>query len=117
MKNETYLKRIQKRLPDDIIVEDETPFKFTEDEFISILSWIKYFNAHYKEHGKEKYPDVMFPIVSKRLRLDFGLYCIPSDVESNRGKNVIYISQNGKRMDGTVKKNLTIKELVNTWQL
>ncbi len=117
MKKETCLKRIQARLPDDIIVEDETPFEFTDDEFISILSWVKYFNAHYKEYAKEKHPDVEFPIISKRLRLDFGLYRFPSDIESNRGKYVIYISQNGKLMDGTVKKNLTIKELVNTWQL
>ncbi|MDQ2178001.1 hypothetical protein [Marinifilum sp. D714] len=117
MKKETCLIKIQKRLPDDIIVVDETPFEFTDDEFICILSWIKYFNAHYKEYGKEKYPDVMFPIISKRLRLDFGIYRVPNKNEPYRGKYIIYLSQNGKRMDGTVKKNLTIKELVNTWHL
>ena len=117
MKKETCLKEIQKRLPENIILEDETPFEFTDDEFISILSWIKYFNGHFKEHGKEKLSYVIFPIISKRLRLDFGLYRFPSDTEINRGKHVIYLSQNGKLMDGTIKKNITIKELINTWHL
>ena len=117
MKKETCLKEISKRLPKDIIIEDETPFELTDDEYISILSWIKYFNAHYKEHGKEKHPDVIFPIISKRLRLDFGLYRFPSDTIINRGKHVIYLSQNGKLLNGGVKKNMTIKGLINTWQL
>lgn len=117
MKKETFLKEIKKRLPEDIIIEDETPFEPTDDEFIGTLSWIKYFNEHYKEYGKEKHPNVIFPIISKRLRLDFGLYHSPSDTEKNKGKHVIYLSQNGKLMDGTIKKNITIKELTNKWHL
>ncbi len=117
MKKETCLKEIKKRLPEEIVLQDETPFEFTDDEFISILSWIKYFNGHYNEHGKEKHPDVMFPIVSKRLRLDLELFRFPCDIEQNRGKYVIYLSQNGKLLNGTVKKSFSVKELINTWQL
>ena len=38
MKNLAFLKQIQKRLPDDIVIFDETNFNFSEDEYISILS-------------------------------------------------------------------------------
>ncbi len=117
MKKETCLKEILKRLPNDIIVEDETDFEFTDDEILSILSWIKYFSKHYEEHGKEELPKVVFPIISKRLRLDFGLYCTPCDIDKNRGKYVIYLSQNGKLLNGTVKKNISLKDLINTWHL
>jgi len=117
MKKVTCLKEINKRLPEGIILKDETNFEFTDDEFISILSWIQFFNGHYKEHGKEKHPSVIFPIISKRLRLDFGLYRFPSDQKMEIGKHVIYISENGKLMNGDVKKNITIKGLINTWQL
>lgn len=117
MRKETILNEIKKRLPEDIILEDETHFEYTDDECISILSWIKYFNGHYKEHGKEKHPDVIFPIISKRLRLDFGLYRFPTISETNSGKHVIYLSPNGKLMDGTIKTNLTVKGLINTWRL
>ena len=48
MKNLAFLKQIQKRLPDEIVIFDETNFNFTEDEYISILSWIKYFNYHFQ---------------------------------------------------------------------
>lgn len=117
MKKSTLLKEIQKRLPEDIIVEDETPYEFTEDEYVSILSWIKYFNGHYSLHGKNQDPTVFFPIISKRIRLDFGLYRFPSDTEINKGKHVIYISPNGKRLDGTINTKLAVKSLVNTWRL
>jgi hypothetical protein len=117
MKKEKCLKEIEKRLPEGIVLEDETPFELTDDEFITILSWIKYFNEHYKEYGKEKSPSIKFPIISKRLRLDFGLYQSPSDTEKNRGKYVIYLSQNGLLLDGTVKESITIKSLISTWRL
>lgn len=117
MKKETCLKEIRKRLPSDIIFEDETLIEFTDDEFVSILSWIKYFNEHYAEHGKEKDPYVIWPIISKRLRLDFGLYRFPRDTGVNRGKHVIFISQNGKLANGTIRKIITVKELINTWRL
>ena len=83
MKTAKYIIEIQKRLPDDIIIQNETSFEFNEDEFVSILSWIKNFNEHYKIFGKEIQPYVMFPIISKRLRLDFGLYNFPNTLEEN----------------------------------
>lgn len=55
MKKQTILTKIQQRLPDDIIICDETNFDFTDDECISILCWIKYFNYHYAEFGKINY--------------------------------------------------------------
>ena len=48
MKKYCLLKQIQKRLPDEIVIFDETNFNFTEDEYISILSWIKNFNYHFQ---------------------------------------------------------------------
>ena len=104
-------------MPDDIIAQDETIFEFTEDEFIAILSWLKYFNEHYKVFGKSKLPNILFPLVSTRLRLDFGLYITPNNQQINYGKYIIYITQNWQLLNGTFKKNLTIKELVNTWNL
>ncbi len=117
MKKSSLINNIQKRLPDDIIIDDETKFEFTDDEYISILSWIKCFNEHYKIHGKNEGMLVQFPIISKRIRLDFGLYRIPCDLEENKGKYIIYISANGKQNDGTIKKNISVKELVNNWNL
>lgn len=49
------------------------------------------------------------PIISKRLRLDFGLYRFPSDVESQKGDFVIYLSENSPKQ--------TVKKIINTWQL
>lgn len=117
MTKTTYLKEIQKRLPDEIIIQDETKFEYTEDEYVAILSWLKYFNEHYKVYGKSQLPEILFPIVSKRLRLDFGLYITANDLQINHGKYIIYITQNGQLLDVKFKKNLTIKELVNTWNL
>lgn len=108
MKKSTQLRQLQERLPDDIIIQDETTFEFSEDEFLAILSWIKYFNAHYKEHGKKESPSITYPIISKRLRLDFGLYRFPSDIESNRGNHVVYISNNN---------NSSVRGLINIWKL
>ena len=44
-----------------------------------------------------------------RLRLDFGLYRFPSDVESQKGDFVIYLSENSPKQ--------TVKKIINTWQL
>ena len=112
MNNAKYLKEIQDRLPEDLVIEDETSFEFTEDEFVGILSWIKYFNIHYKENQKSHTPEILFPIVSKRLRLDFGLYI----TKDNNDKHVLYISPNGQMLNGKIKKE-TIKGLINTWGL
>lgn len=117
MKKSTAIKEIQNRLPTDIILEDETTIEFTDDEFVSILSWIKYFKKHYEVYGKDKNTLVQLPVISKRIRLDFGLYRFPSDIENNRGKHVIYISDNGKRMDGTTNSEISVKEIINTWNI
>ncbi|QBN18417.1 hypothetical protein [Flavobacterium nackdongense] len=117
MKTSKYLIEIQKRLPDDIIIQNETSFEFTEDEFVSILTWIKNFNEHYRIFGKSEQPYIKFPIISKRLRLDFGLFNYPNELEINKGGFIIYISENGKLLNGTTKKNITVKELITTWQL
>tara|TARA_B100002049_G_scaffold237186_1_gene226687 strand:+ start:11524 stop:11826 length:303 start_codon:yes stop_codon:yes gene_type:complete len=100
-------------------VQDDTCLEITDDEFIGILLWIKYFNYHYKEHGKEKYPDIKSPVISKRIHIDFGLYNIPSDVESNRGKYIIYICNNDNRIydEKTKIKKYSVKEVIDTWYL
>ena len=92
------LKEIQKRLPDDIVLEDNTTFEFTEDEFVVILSWIKYFNHHYQEYGKTQFPKVVLPIISKRLILDLGLYM--------RDERIICLFSLNK-------KKPTIKDVIN----
>ena len=117
MKKTTYLKQIQKRLPEKIVLRDETTFEFTDDEYVGILSWLKYFRSHYDEYGKESLPKVTFPIISQRLRLDFGLYHIPCDLELDKGEHVVYISDNRKLSGGAINKKLSVKDLINTWQL
>ena len=116
MKKSTCLKEIQKRLPDEIIVQDQTDFEFTDDEFVGILSWIKYLNTHYKELGMSENPKVLFPVISKRLFIDFGLYIIP-DETNFKDKCLIYISPTGKRLDGKVNRNMTVKDIKNIWHL
>lgn len=116
MTKENYLKKILNRLPDDLIIEDETQFELTEDEFIGILSWIKYFNIHYKDNQKTSLPAIVFPVISKRLRLDFGLYTQKSDTQVNNGKYIIYLSPNGVMLNGKI-KHKSIKEVINTWKL
>lgn len=111
-----YLKEFQKRLPEDIQIIDETPYDFTEDEIISILCWLKYFNHHYETNGKNDYPQIMFPIISKRLRLDFGLYISKNDVDPYKGQHNIYISENGKSLAGKVEKQ-SLKKMINIWKL
>jgi len=117
MKKTTFINEIQKRLPEDIIVYDETNFDFTDDESVSILCWIKYFNYHFEKFGKKELPQILFPIISTRLRLDFGLYHIPCYLENNYGKYIVYITQNGQMINGKYKKNITLKESINTWNL
>lgn len=118
MQTLSYIKEIQKRLPDDIIIQNETSFEFNEDEFLGILSWIKNFNEHYKQFAKTKHPYVMFPVISKRIRLDFGLYNFPSDLENeNKGKFIIYISSNSKITASIDNKPTTLNEIINTWKL
>src|SRR5690606_31881964 len=117
MKKSRHLNQIQKRLPDDLIIHDETNFEFTDDEYVVILSWIKFFNKHYQKHQKNKLPEILFPIISKRLRLDFGLYITPNDLQENHGKHIIYLCPNAKMLNGTIKKNISVKDIVDTWSL
>lgn len=117
MKKSTFINEIQRRLPGDIIIYDETNFDFTDDECISILCWIKYFNNHYEVFEKKELPQILFPIISMRLRLDFGLYNTPCDLKNNYGKYIVYLTQNGQLLNGTYKKKITLKESINTWNL
>lgn len=118
MKTSTYIKEIQKRLPDDIIIQNSSSFEFNEDEFLVILSWIKNFNEHYKQFGKSKHPFIKYPIISKRLRLDFGLYNFPSSLaDESNGKFIIYIASNSRITAVKNNKPITVKEIINTWQL
>ncbi len=107
MKKPSYLKQIQNRLPDDIVIVDETVFEFTEDEFIGILSWVKYFNNHYREYRKETIPPMVWNLISKRLRIDFGLYHQPDD----QGRFVIYLTDHRKEENGKIKE-LSVKEII-----
>lgn len=91
MTKNNQLKEIQKRLPENITVTDSTNFDFTDDEFLGILSSLKYFNNHYELNGKNELPKISYPVISKRLFLDFGLYISPSELENEKGKLVIYI--------------------------
>lgn len=113
MNNSNYLQEIQKRLPDDIVIKNQSVFEFSDDEFIAILSWIKIFNKHYKLYGKTKQFDLIFALISKRLYLDFGLYKVPNDTDENKGAFIIYISDCHKQNN----KGASIKKLISTWQL
>lgn len=103
-----YQKEFEKRLPEGIEIKNERNIDLTGDEFVSILSWLKYFKEHYSNFGKEKNPDIIFPIISKRLRLDFGLYRFPSDQPDEKGLFIIYISVNNQK---------GIKKIINIWDL
>jgi hypothetical protein len=102
-----YLKEIQNRLPENLIIKDETSY-----EFIGILAWIKYLNIHYNKRQKNNNPDMLFPLISKRLHLDFGFY----NTKDENGKYIIYISPNGQMLNGRIKEE-SIKGLINTWGL
>lgn len=117
MKKENYLREIQKRLPNNIVLKDDTSFDFTEDEFVGILSWIKFFNKHYKQNGKQKYPEMVFPLVSKRLRLDFSLYLVPSTIKAYKGKYLISLSDNREKRGGIITTYLAVDDVIETWLL
>jgi hypothetical protein len=104
------LNQIQKRLPESIEVGDETLFDFSEDEFIGILSWVKYFNKHFVIFGTEEKMIEDLPVISKRIFLDFNLYRFPTDTENNKGKHVIYIRSTYKSSSSN--KSTTIKDLI-----
>lgn len=110
----TQNKEFQIRLPDDIKIIDETKIEFTDDEFVGILCWLKYFNQHYREYGKTTLPEIMFPIISKRIRLDFGLYITKSNCEPGKGEYNIYISGNEKNYSFGRK---TMANFIRTWDL
>jgi len=112
MNRDKFIKEINKRLPDGLIIKDETNFDFTESEIVSVFCWIKYFNNHYKKHKYNKLPHIIFPIISKRVRLDFGLYHIPCELQEDFGKHIIYISSNLYS-----KKERTLKNFISVWNL
>ncbi|SDA37111.1 hypothetical protein SAMN03080617_00002 [Algoriphagus alkaliphilus] len=108
MDKEKILKEIQNRLPDDIRIINQTPFELTEDEFLVILSWLKYFNWHYQLHKKSGSPEIQSPIISKRIRLDFYFYWISENIQNKDTGFSIYIVSNYKK---------TLKEIINTYKL
>lgn len=111
MKKTVFLKLVQDRLPDDIIIQDVSQHEFTEDECIGMLSWIQYFNEHYKEFKKEKLPTIQNPYISTKLKLDFGLYRIPCDIEINKGKYIIYIIEIKKNSNNKIASKIDLKRL------
>jgi hypothetical protein len=74
-----------------------------------------YLGDHYKKHQKQAIPGVMNPVISKRLRLEFGLYNVPCDSESNRGKFIVYISEN--KTNGPKIVVPDVKSLISIWHL
>ena len=118
LKKITFQQKIQNRLPSDLVLEDETSFsEFTDDEYIVALSWIKSFKEHYAEYGKTETPANTFPMVSKRLRLDFGLYTHPAETEKNKDKHVIYLSENRQLTKTGKPKTPSVSHLEAKWQL
>lgn len=113
MLKKKHIGEINKRLPEDILVIDETSFEFTEDEYVSILSWLRYFNNHFEEYAKSRLPNILFPVISKRLILDFGLY-ITAD---SSGRYAIYITDSRRLIFGEKRKVLTTKEIINSYNL
>lgn len=113
MKKFKYLEEIQKRLPGDLILEDGTNFDFTEDEFIGILSWIKYLNLHYERYGKTKIIEIHTPLISKRIKLDFLYYSKACD----NGKYKIYISANSYYVTKNIEKQPSVYELIRSFGL
>ena len=60
----------------------------------------------------------MFPIISKSLKLDFGLYNHPSNLaDESNGKFIVYISSNERLTSVPGNKPITVKEIINTWKL
>jgi len=108
MIKKTILKEIQQRLPKEIRFFDETNFEFSDDELISVLSWIKYFNIHYKNFELSCLPEIIRPIISKRLLLDFGLYNKPDSI----GEYVIYLVDASKGL-----RRFTLRNAIDHWCL
>lgn len=117
MNKKSIIKHIQNRLPEDIQVIDQTSFEFTDDEFLSILSWIKYFNWHYLIQGKDQSPGISFPVISSRLVLEFDLYRFKSDRDIDRDKFSIYLSDTRKGLSEKSNSSITLKKIINSWHL
>lgn len=111
MRKVSFLKLVEERLPQDIIIRDETQFEFTEDECVVMLSWIQYFNDHYKVYKKEKLPSIINPYISIRLKLDFGLYRIPCDLDADKGKYVIYIIKAKQHINDKIRSKIDLSKL------
>ncbi len=98
MKKSTMLKKIQKELPKDIYLINNTTIELTTDEYFAILSWIKVFLIHHKEFDKTKHLTLHTPVVSTRVFIDFALCRFPSKLPEEKGKNCIYIGELKKRI-------------------
>ena len=115
LKKSTHLKEIQKRLPEDLVLVVETKFSFTDDEYIAILSWIKWFNTHYEKYGKEELPGIISPLVSFRVRIDFGLYNQPCTLPATKGLYIVYLCKVYNQISET--RKMTTNQLISHWAL
>lgn len=112
MKKKSFLKLLQGKLPEDIIIQDTTDFELTVDECVGTLSWIQYFNDHYKQFKKEKLPAIQNPYISERLKLDFGLYNNPSDTGLNNGKHIIYMAKIHPHINKKISSKIDLNKLI-----
>ena len=94
MKKDAYLKKVQKKLPSEIDLIDETSFEFSLDEQLGVIGWINYFNTHYRKEGKSNIPDIQIIEISSRFVIDLGLYTIPHTSSRGENKHEIYLRPN-----------------------
>lgn len=111
MKKQTYLKEIQKRLPQDIFISDETNIDFTEDEFVCILFWIKIYNKYPDLFGTAKHIQHVF--ISKRIQVDFSFH----NTATEKGEYLIYITLNKKITPAGKEGIYSLRELIHDYHL
>ncbi len=113
MKKDTVLRNIQKRLPDDILIKDNVSFELTEEEYFSILVWIKVFNIHFKEFGKSKNMPLHIIPISSRCCLDVYFYRFPDD----NNEYVIYLKEEERLYKDNKLKKPSITDLISRYDI
>lgn len=112
-----HLIEVKNRMPDGILVDDETCFEWTDDEYVAILSWIKCFKNHNKILDNTKNTFISVAVISKRLYVDFSFYNLEQLSDDNRKENIIYIRQNGQLINGTFLNNMSADTVIKTHKL
>ena len=92
-----YQKEFKKHLPEGIEFHDDSDLKLTDDEFVSVMAWIKFFKAYYSVFGKAEEMPKKLNRISKRIHLDFGFCNIPD----KDGRLIIYLSRNRAQLKTT----------------